>query len=383
MDILTSLNGKDVKEQTLDRLLDRLAHPKSKAKEHFIGGVLKNGDFHRRILTIRFSHAKKDMFYDLKTVFQDCKFALFTDKDHTTDCPSLILVVVLDRFVEPWEYEIVARSVASRVNLDACDDGDLKHDLWFDFPKKDQLGYQFYKNNWESPKVRIWNVDSIFNQLSFKNYIDGDLMSNAGERRLKRECVELNASNEGKSPEMIAFNNTFSMVDSLKFFLPHIFTPSDDKFTPSTREFNFAGSKLLASEVLCNGTHLYSRAPENPLHHRLISSYDLVCFFLFGSEKDSQEKFNKVLATQAEMFKGAENNPNTYYEDEIKMYDPEYLNIMETLRCQTGLYGNAVKGWFSGGRGEWEHHQAGAKMIANYAIALEKFQPKDEMAFTP
>ena len=339
----------------------------------FVGGLLKNGKrkkdtiISRSIITLDVDFGYENMIEDIT---KNCDFGMciYTTHKHTTKKPRFRIIIPLSEEVEPIEYEVIARKLASDMGIECFDNTTYSPSRLMYFPSTSKDGEYIFKlidKKWLEPK-------DILN-----NYTDCKKVS------MKDSSININTLKEKpklKKGIVGAFCRVYNVFDVMDKFLKDIYKIGDSK----DRYTYINGSTSNGVVIYENGDFAYSHHSTDVCSNKLCNSFDLVRLHKFShldinvdkntpvnklpsyikmiefaskDEKVMMELGNRKLEKAKEEFSVLYDNDNNYVEDDswIKslevdkkgMYKPSNKNIVLILENDKNLKNKIAYNLFS------------------------------------
>ena len=339
----------------------------------FVGGLLKNGKrkkdtiISRSLITLDVDFGYENMIEDIT---KNCDFGMciYTTHKHTTKKPRFRIIIPLSEEVEPMDYEIIGKKLASDMGIECFDNTTYSPSRLMYFPSTSKDGEYIFKlidKKWLEPK-------DILN-----NYTDCKKVS------MKDSSININTLKEKtKNKEGIvgAFCRVYNVFDVMDKFLKDIYKIGDSK----DRYTYINGSTSNGVVIYENGDFAYSHHSTDVCSNKLCNSFDLVRLHKFShldinadkntpvnklpsyikmiefaskDEKVMMELGNRKLEKAKEEFSSLYDFDNNYTEDDswIKylevdkkgMYKPSNKNIVLILENDKNLKNKIAYNLFS------------------------------------
>ena len=339
----------------------------------FVGGLLKNGKrkkdtiISRSLITLDVDFGYENMIEDIT---KNCNFGMciYTTHKHTTKKPRFRIIIPLSEEVEPMDYEIIGKKLASDMGIECFDNTTYSPSRLMYFPSTSKDGEYIFKlidKKWLEPK-------DILN-----NYTDCKKVS------MKDSSININTLKEKpklKKGIVGAFCRVYNVFDVMDKFLKDIYKIGDSK----DRYTYINGSTSNGVVIYENGDFAYSHHSTDVCSNKLCNSFDLVRLHKFShldinvdkntpvnklpsyikmiefaskDEKVMMELGNRKLEKAKEEFSVLYDNDNNYVEDDswIKslevdkkgMYKPSNKNIVLILENDKNLKNKIAYNLFS------------------------------------
>ena len=195
-----------------------------------------------------------------------------TTHSHTPENPRLRIIVPLSRPVSSFEYEAVARRLASMVDIEIFDDTTYEFNRLMFWPSVCSDGEYL---------VQTANGDPADPDELLATYTDPRDMREWPLSSRQQKAVRKMADKQGDpltKPGLIgAFNRAHSIEDAIGLSLPDLYAKSGVGRWTYTK-----GTTTGGAVEYDDGTFLYSHHDTDPTHGRLCSAYDLVRIHLYG-----------------------------------------------------------------------------------------------------
>ena len=237
----------------------------------FVGGLLKNGKrkkdtiISRSLITLDVDFGYENMIEDIT---KNCNFGMciYTTHKHTTKKPRFRIIIPLSEEVEPIEYEVIARKLASDMGIEYFDNTTYSPSRLMYFPSTSKDGEYIFKlidKKWLNPK-------DILN-----NYTDCKKVS------MKDSSININTLKENprlKEGIVGAFCRVYNVFDVMEKFLKDIYKIGDSK----DRYTYINGSTSNGVVIYENGDFAYSHHSTDVCSNKLCNSFDLVRLHKFS-----------------------------------------------------------------------------------------------------
>jgi len=268
-----------------------------KDKGSFVGGYLLDGkrspstvEF-RQLLTLDMDLASID-FWDEFCMFYGCEAVLHSTHKHSSKTPRYRLVIPLDRTVNSTEYQAISRKVAAGLGINLFDPTTCQPERLMYWPTSSKDGEFVF----EHQTGKLLSADAIL-----AKYHDWTNISEWPMFEVEKDFMKLGGKLQGApadKPGLIgAFNRAYSISAAIEAFLSDVYEPtaSEDRYT------YVGGSGASGAIVYGQDEFLYSHHGTDPIHGKLVNSYDLVRLHLYGGQDGderelSKQKSNKLMA---------------------------------------------------------------------------------------
>ena len=237
----------------------------------FVGGLLKNGKrkkdtiISRSLITLDVDFGYENMIEDIT---KNCNFGMciYTTHKHTTKKPRFRIIIPLSEEVEPMDYEIIGKKLASDMGIECFDNTTYSPSRLMYFPSTSKDGEYIFKlidKKWLEPKAIL------------NNYTDCKKVS------MKDSSININTLKEKtKNKEGIvgAFCRVYNVFDVMDKFLKDIYKIGDSK----DRYTYINGSTSNGVVIYENGDFAYSHHSTDVCSNKLCNSFDLVRLHKFS-----------------------------------------------------------------------------------------------------
>ena len=339
----------------------------------FVGGALKDGKrkketiISRSLITLDVDFGYENMIEDIT---KNCNFGMciYTTHKHTSKKPRFRIIIPLSEEVEPMDYEIIGKKLASDMGIECFDNTTYSPSRLMYFPSTSKDGEYIFKlidKKWLEPK-------DILN-----NYTDCKKVS------MKDSSININTLKENprlKEGIVGAFCRVYNVFDVMDKFLKDIYKIGDSK----DRYTYINGSTSNGVVIYENGDFAYSHHNTDVCSNKLCNSFDLVRLHKFShldinadkntpvnklpsyikmiefaskDEKVMMELGNRKLEKAKEEFSSLYDFDNNYTDDDswIKylevdkkgMYKPSNKNIVLILENDKNLKNKIAYNLFS------------------------------------
>jgi putative DNA primase/helicase len=260
-----------------------------KDKGSFVGGYLIDGkrspgtvEF-RQLLTLDMDLATLE-FWDEFCMLYACEAVLHSTHKHSPKTPRYRLVIPLDRHVTSLEYEAIARKVAAGLDINLFDPTTFQPERLMYWPTTSKDGVWVF----EHQKGKPLNADSILSK-----YHDWQDISSwptvDGEKDFARMGSKVQGAPFEKPGLIGAFNRAYPISAAIEAFLPDVYEATED----GQRYTYVQGSGAKGAIVYGEDEFLYSNHGTDPIHGKLVNSYDLVRLHLFGGQDGDEKELSK------------------------------------------------------------------------------------------
>lgn len=282
-------------ERTAETIKQYFSYTKDKQDEikdvgGFVGGYLREGKrrngylTHRQIVSLDVDHAKPG---SVDTWLDFCEFGnagmFYTTHKHTHDAPRYRIVFPLSRKVNPDEYEAIARTVASWLDIDVFDDTTYQPARLMYYPSTAKDG-EFLT----ASVAGAWlDADDVLAQLH--NWQDPTCWPTSSRVQAARATDSRSKKVEDphdKTGIVGAFCRTYGIAEAIAEFLNEVYTPCD---ALGEGRFTYVGGSTSGGLVVYDDSLAYSHHATDPAGQRTVNAFDLVRLHKFG-ELDEKAK---------------------------------------------------------------------------------------------
>lgn len=234
-----------------------------------------------------------------------CNYCVYSTRKHMPEKPRLRVLIPTDRTVTVDEYEPIARMTASLIGLTFCDQTTFEASRLMYWPSccKDS---EYVCDYTDSPFLSADGVLSMYTAQghNWKDQTSWPQVPGATDNHVKLAAKQSNPLE--KEGIVGAFCKTYDIYSAMDTFLNGIYTPTEiqDRYTYT------GGTTTGGAVVYDNGLFLYSHHATDPCSGKLVNSFDMVRYHLFGDKDDTAEPNTPTncLPSFIEMCKFALNN---------------------------------------------------------------------------
>lgn len=246
----------------------------------FVGGRLSQGRRtadsikERHLLTLDADFANTDFIEDMKLFHSGMSWIIYSTHKHTPEKPRYRLLVPLDRWCTPDEYEAIGRKIAEDIGIDQFDDTTYQAHRLMYWPSTSRDAEYVYEYNDAGPL----NVDKILG--TYADWKDVSLWPlSSRTEKIKERLLKKQENPLEKKGIVGLFCRTYSVDEAIDKFLYDQYEPcSNGRYTYKN------GSTSAGAVTYEDGLFLYSNHATDPASGMLCNAFDLVRVHLFGEE---------------------------------------------------------------------------------------------------
>jgi predicted P-loop ATPase len=250
----------------------------------FVGGYLSGGRrqtanvMTRSLLTLDLDYATLEVWDDF-TMLYDCAALLYSTHKHTSEKPRCRLVIPLSRPVAPYEYEPIARRVASDLGIDMFDVTTYELARLFYWPSTSRDGEWWFENQ-EGPAL---DPDTLLKTYrDFRDVAEWPI----GSREQEAVAHEMRkAGDPCEKPGLIgAFCRAYHPIETaVEELLSDVYAPAGES------RYTYRGGSTAGGMVCYGGNYAYSFHETDPAGRQLCNAFDLVRLHRFGVEDEGSK----------------------------------------------------------------------------------------------
>lgn len=247
----------------------------------FVGGVLREGKRRkgyvegRSVITLDIDNGTPDTWDDFKMNF-DCAAFIYTTHKHTPEKPRYRLVILLDRLVQPDEYEPIARRVAEKIGIESIDHTTHELPRLFFWPSTSKDATFFAD---KQPGAPLCADEILATYTDYHNAAEWPTSVNE-KNSIKREIKKAENPTE-KEGVIGAFCRTYTIEDAILTFLQDVYEPTADE-----HRFTYKAGTTSQGLVCYDNKFAYSHHESDPAGLQLCNAFDLVRLHLFGAKDE-------------------------------------------------------------------------------------------------
>lgn len=252
----------------------------------FVGGSLNGGRRtatnigDRQLITLDADYADAE-FWDIVTMFTDCACCVYSTHKHTAEHPRLRLVILLDRLVNPDEYQAISRKIAEMIGIDLFDDTTYQAHRLMYWPSTSADGDFYFK--WRDRPAL--SADSILEE--YEDWTDQSSwpVSSRVAKTIKKE-MKKQEDPTIKNGMVGAFCRTYDIDDAISTFLPDVYESCGEG------RYTYKPGSSTGGAVAYDGKFLYSHHGTDPCTMQLVNSFDLVRIHMYGEMDEGKSVDN-------------------------------------------------------------------------------------------
>lgn len=330
-DFLNKLENTTKTNETLDAYLKMNKDLQSDIKDvgGFVGGSLKEGKrkngyvLNRSLITLDIDFGLPDIFEIIKNKLSKYSYCYYSTHKSSKISPRLRLILPLDKYVSPEEYEAISRKIADLVGIELFDDSTYEPTrlmFWPSTPKDQE--YIFNYN--DAPILKANEILATYDDWRDMSFWP---RSNRQDTIIKKQITKRLSDPTDKGGIIGAFCNAYPISLAISSFLSDVYTPYHAK-----NRYTYINGSTSGGLVVYNDEFAYSNHATDPAFGKTCNSFDLVRIHLFG-ERDINVKSNMPtnrLPSYQEMLNFAKNDDNVKYqlaEDTISNISFEDFNL--------------------------------------------------------
>lgn len=247
----------------------------------FVGGYLSGGRrktanvLSRSLLTLDLDYAEPSAWDDF-TMQYDCAAMLYSTHKHSKEKPRCRIVIPLSRPVAPYEYEPVARRVASDIGIDQFDTTTYELARLFYWPSTSRDGDWWFEEQ-QGPPL---NPDTVL--ATYRDFRDVSAWP-IGAREQEAVVHEMRkAGDPTEKPGLIgAFCRAYYPIENAIDML------LGDEYKPAGESrYTYVNGSTAGGLVCYNGLYAYSFHETDPAGRQLCNAFDLVRLHRYGVEDE-------------------------------------------------------------------------------------------------
>ena len=280
--------------RTQETVAEYKSMPKAKRDEikdigGFVGGSLKDGRrradtvLKRSIVTLDLDNLEKGVdIWGTVELILGCAAVLYSTHSHTAEKPRLRLILPLDRDVTADEYAAIARSIASDIGIDYCDDTTFEASRLMYFPSCSKDGEYIYKVQ-DAPFLSA--DEQLTRYTDWKDQTQWAYSSrNTTLKYNLQKKAERQQDPQAKEGIVGTFCRVYAIEGAVTKFLSDIYKAERDG------RYTFVNGSTFGGMITYdNGNFAYSHHGTDPASGRLCNSFDLVRIHKFGHLDEKAE----------------------------------------------------------------------------------------------
>lgn len=251
----------------------------------FVGGRIEGGQRkassvqERSLLTLDADFAEADFW---RRYEQTCEYeaVMYSTHSHRPDHCRFRLVIPLSHPVGPVEYEAIARMVAREVGIDLFDDTTYEPNRLMYWPSCPSDGEYVFRHQ----EGILLDPDDVLDQYNdWRDEREWPVSSRVNAR--VRSKIDKQGDPTEKPGLIGAFCRTYDVCQAIDKFLPDVYRKE------SEGRYTFLGGSTYGGMKTFDGDRfVYSWHSTDPLHGRLLNSFDLVRLHLYRALDDGTDE---------------------------------------------------------------------------------------------
>ncbi len=243
--------------------MDKEKQDDVKDKGGFVGGYLKDGRrlkaniVHRQVVALDVDYTDNlDTWLDCREM--DFAALMYTTHKHRREAPRYRIVFPLDRPCTPDEYEAIARTVASWMDIEVFDDTTYQPNRLMHYPSSSKDGEYIF----DIIDAPVLSADEVLDGMT--NYEDVTTWPRSSrelERLRDRRGVDKAEDPETKTGIVGAFCRAYGIEEAIYEFL-------SDKYTPCERlgrdRYTYVGGSTSGGLIVYDNKFAYSHHATDP-----------------------------------------------------------------------------------------------------------------------
>ena len=338
---LDKLSKTKLTNETLSEYLKMNKDLQSNIKDvgGFVGGTLKEGKrkngyvLNRSLITLDIDFGLPSIFDLIKERLSKYSYAFYSTHKSSKTAPRLRLILPLDKYVSPEEYEAIARKIADMVGIELFDDSTYEPTRLMFWPSTPKDQEYIFKYN-DAPILKANEILAMYPDWRDMSYWP---RSERQEKIIKKD-INLKLTDPSTKGGIIgAFCNAYSISEAISYFLSDVYL----SYKGQKNRYTYINGSTSGGLVVYNDEFAYSNHSTDPCYGKDCNSFDLVRIHKFGDlDKGAKEKTptNKLPSYQR-MLEWAREDANVKYQlvdsivSDIKLSDfdddKEWLKQLE------------------------------------------------------
>ena len=251
------------------------------------GGVRKNGNvLFRTVGLLDADHvpAGVDFCGEVRGVFGDITYFVYSTHSHTPDNPRYRVAFLLSREVSEDEYPALMRMVAKQIGMDYFDDSTYQANrmmYWASCPSNGEFVF-------EEQSGQPLDVDKLLGMYKDWRDISQWPTSSRQSEVIKKETKTQKNPLEKEGTVGVFCRAYPTIQEVIDEFLSDVYAP-----TSSPTRYDYLEADSVAGVVIYDDIFAYSHHATDPACGRLLNGFDLVRIHRFG-DLDEKKSFNAM-----------------------------------------------------------------------------------------